>query len=148
MTTRKILKCFECQLLGYCRNRQIKLVPTARLEDAEYIRDLKSFTCSLGVSDADWQEHINDLYRDMSGWIIGHNGTEVFLNMEEFERPSIREWFRDFAQPCPPHVMPRVRCEAKERVRILATVLSAHFPVQSVLWGIRPANDNHAPRRF
>lgn len=146
MTPRKRLKCLECQLFGYCRNRQTKLVATAQVADSEYIRDLKSFARSLGVSDADWQEYISDLYRDMPGWIVGLNGSEVFLNMEEFERPSIREWFRDFLRPCPLTAQPRVRREATERVRILATILSAHYPVQAALWGVRPANDNRAPK--
>ena len=68
---------------------------------------------------------------------------EIYLNMQEFERLHIREWFRDFCcTPCSPDVEPRVRGEAKERVRILATILKAHNPDEALIWGVRAANDN------
>jgi len=41
-------------------------------------------------------------------------GRTVFLDMGVFEVPHIRDWFRDFyCTPCPPHITPYVRGEAK-----------------------------------
>ncbi len=137
--------CPNCIVRGYCSNRHVLLVTDDLLDSPEYIRDLKAFCHGLGVSDCAWQDYLCDLYRDFPGWIVAPEDIEVFLNMEEFERPSIREWFRDFAQVCPPDVTPRVRREARERVRIMATILSAYSPVNAGLWGIQPANDNKPP---
>lgn len=139
--------CPDCVGNGYCSKQNVPLVGDHQIGNPDYLRDLKAFVKSLDVSDCRWHEHLSNLYRDFPGWVIGPGGREVFLNMEEFERQGIREWFRDFLRPCPDTVQPRVRREAVERVRILATILSAHFPVQSALWGVRPANDNRPPNQ-
>ena len=63
---------------------------------------------------------------DLRGCIVDQAGRTVFLDMEVFEAPHIRDWFRDFCcTPCPSHITPYVRGEAKECVRILATILFA-----------------------
>nr|WP_281721263.1 hypothetical protein [Nitrosomonas nitrosa] len=113
------------------------------IENPEYVRDLRCFAYGLRISSHDWLEFLTDLYRDYPGRIIDARGAEVFLNMEEFETAGIREWFRDFCCTlCPPDVTPRVRPEAWERVRALATILRAHFPEAAMVWGVRAANDN------
>lgn len=139
--------CMQCIGQGFCPKISVRFVSEQQVKDSDYIRDLKAFARRLEISDCAWHEYLTDLYKDYPGWVIGPSGREVFLNMEEFERQGIREWFRDFLRPCPDTVQPRVRREAVERVRILATILSAHCPVQSALWGVRPANDNRPPNQ-
>ena len=141
-----IFLCSECRLNGYCRRIVAPVVSDDQLKSPEYIRDLRNFAASRGVTAESWLDHLADLYRDYPGWIIGPDGQEELLDLEQFERPHIREWFRDFCNGvCPPDVTPRVRVEARERVRILATILAARYPVDAMLWGVRPANDNRAP---
>lgn len=135
--------CLNCLSRGYCRRLRVEIVGDEDLANPEYIRDLRAFALGLGVNDEDWREFVSDLYRDYRGWIARANGTEIFLDMDEFERPSIREWFRDFCcTPCPAHVTPRVKPEAWERVRVLATILSATYPHDARFWGLRGDNDN------
>lgn len=142
---------FACLIHGFCRNTRTPLVTDDELDDSEFIRDLRATTFDEGVSDSEWHEHVTALYRDMRGWVENTESDgdkEVFLDMEEFEIPSIREWFRDFCcTPCPPEVTPRVRPEARERVRVLATILRATYPVRASLWGVRAANLPHPPQR-
>jgi len=140
--------CPSCILLGYCRNRSAWLVTDKELDNPEFVRDVREAARAEAVSPDHWIDHITRLYRDYRGWITVIGGGRVFLDMDEFERPSIREWFRDFCvTPCPPEITPRVRDEARERVRILATILRALNPERAQFWGLRSDNDNEPTAR-
>ena len=110
-----MLLCPLCRLDGYCRNLSVELVKDRDLDNSEYIRDLRAFAFGLSINDKDWHERLSNFYRDYQGWVVGAEKREVFMDMEEFEREHIREWFRDFCcTPCPSNVVPRVRPEARE----------------------------------
>lgn len=144
-STVSINLCIYCLSRGFCHQLKSPLVRNCQIGNSDYIRDLKAFAYTLGIKGGDWQDFLSDLYRDYPGWITKPNGTEALLDMGEFERPFIREWFRDFCcTPCPDHVTPRVQTKALERVRILATILTASFPHAALFWGIRADNDNDA----
>ncbi|WP_417449549.1 hypothetical protein [Kordiimonas sp.] len=135
--------CIRCLCLGYCRKRAAKLVVDGELNNPDFIRDLRSYTSSLEVSCDQWQDYLADLYRDYPGQILDQHGREVFLDMEVFEVPNIRYWFRDWCNtPCPTNIVPRLRAEARTRVQVLATILRAHNPGAATTWGVRAANDN------
>lgn len=138
--------CNQCLTLGYCRRLQDRLVTDGELANPEFIRDVRRHAHSFGFGRDAWLDRLTDLYRDYPGRIVDINGEEVALEFEAFEQcDSIADWFREFAcTPCPEGVIPRVRREAWERVRVMATILRAHAPEQASLWGIRPAND-HTP---
>lgn len=137
--------CVQCYLVGYCRRLQARLVTDADLANPEFIRDLRHHAYGLGLTRDAWVSQLTDRYRDYQGTIIDADGADVLLDMEVFEHPGIRDWLRDFAcTPCPADVTPRVRREAWERVRVMATILRAVAPEQAGLWGVRPAND-HTP---
>lgn len=141
--------CVPCRLLGYCQRIKTPHVTDDELANPEFVRDLRATAYDEGVSDSEWHDHVTDLYRDMRGWVVDEESAhenEVLLDMRNFDIPSIREWFRDWCcEPCPPEVTPRVRPEAKERVRVLATILRGTYPVRASLWGVRPANNNRPP---
>ena len=59
--------CARCLSLGYCKNSTRQLVRDAQLEDPEYLRDLRNFAASLGISADHWLDHLMDMYRDFSG---------------------------------------------------------------------------------
>lgn len=135
--------CPTCLGVGYCRELNTPLVTDAELADPEFIRDLRNFASGLPLNCYDWLDGLSDLYRDYPGWIMGPDGQEVLLDMEQFEQPNICYWFREFCcTACPPNVTPRVRKEARERVRVLATILRARFRGDALMWGLRAANDN------
>lgn len=137
--------CVHCLTLGYCKNSTRQLVRDAQLENPEYLRDLRNFAASLEISADHFLDYLLNLYRDYRGRIVS-NGNEVFLNTEEFETDSIREWFRDWAcTPVPDGVRPRLREESRERIRLLGTILSTKFAFEAELWGVRAANDNRPP---
>ena len=135
--------CVHCLTLGYCKNSTRQLVRDAQLEDPEYLRDLRNFTASLEISADHWLDYLVDMYRDFSGRIVS-NGQDVFLDTQEFEKiSSTREWLRDWAcVRVPDHIRPRLREESRERIRVLATILSTQFPFEAGMWGVRPANGN------
>jgi hypothetical protein len=135
--------CAQCLPLGYCRRLQSKVVSDAELSNPEFIRDLRGHAYGRGFTRDAWLDKLANFYRDYPGTITDENGTEVMLDMEVFEHPGIRDWLRDFAcTPCPVEVTPRVRREAWERVRVMATILRAHAPEEASQWGVRAANMN------
>lgn len=136
--------CNQCLTRGHCRHLQSKVVSDAELSNPEFIRDLRRHALGLRFGRDAWLDKLADLYRDYPGRIVNVDGCEAALDFEPFEQcDSIAEWFREFAcTPCPDDVIPRVRREAWERVRVLATVLRAVAPEQASLWGVRPANDH------
>ena len=102
--------CASCYL-GSCRQERKSLfVSNEELANSEFIRDGRAACLRENIMPEAWIEHVNDLYRDFPGRIFDTEGHEIILNMEVFEVPFIREWFRDFAcTPCPANVVPRVR---------------------------------------
>lgn len=118
--------CALCIIEDRCE--RTPLVTDRELTDPAFIRSLRDLCTSLNVSSYQWLDFLTDLYRDYRGCIVDEAGRTVLLDMEVFEVPHIRDWFRDFCcTPCPPHITPYVRGEAKERVRILATILRARW---------------------
>lgn len=135
--------CPQCYCCGYCRKSVVQIVSDKQIANPEYIRDLRAFTAKLDIEADRWRCYLVDCYRDFSGWIAGEGGAEVFLDTSELERPHIREWCRDWlCKPCSPDVTPRVRAEARERIRVVATILTATYPAKAQFWGMRGANDN------
>ena len=141
--------CFNCILLGYCRNKNTVVVSDLELQNPEFIRDVREFCYERNISSHFWQVYLTDLYRDYQGRIITSDGREYYMHMDVFEIPSIRDWFRDFCStPCPPHITPRIHTNTRKRVRVLATIIKAHHPRAAMMWGVRPANDNVPPEKF
>ena len=114
--------CALCIIEDTCA--RTRLVTDRELADPAFIRRLRNVCLRLNVSSYQWLDLLTDLYRDYRGCIVDEAGRTVYLDMDVFEIPHIRDWFRDFCcTPCPTHITPYVRGEAKERVRILATIL-------------------------
>lgn len=117
--------CALCIIEDRCERTPI--VTDRELADPAFIRALRDLCYSLNVSSYHWLDFLTDLYRDNRGCIVDEAGRIVLLDMEVFEVPHIRDWFRDFCcTPCPLHITPYVRGEAKERVRVLATILRSN----------------------
>lgn len=118
--------CSLCIIENTCT--QTWLVTDRELSDPAFIRRLRDFCFALNISSYHWLDFLTDQYRDLRGCIVDERGRTVFLDMDVFEVPHIRDWFRDFCcTPCPPHITPYVRGEARERVRIIGTLLLVHY---------------------
>lgn len=140
--------CTRCLAKGFCQDKKHPIVSDQVIRDPLYLRDLKAFlktyTFEAHIAPSEWPDHFADLYRDYTGWLHDAEGNEVFLNMDALEFEFAREWFRDFIELVQPGVMPRLRREAVERVRIIATLMSIYHPAQAMRWGKPAANDNEA----
>ena len=133
--------CVKCSLLGYCNKKPVRLVTDAELSNPQFLKGVRATARALNYSPSDWLDRIYDFYRDFDGMIVDANCEEVYLDLEVFETESIREWFRDWIlKPMAEGVRPRLRGESKERIRIIATILRAQFPFDTIHWLV--ANDN------
>lgn len=140
------MHCYRCLGLGYCPKIRTLIVSDLELSNPEFLRSVRLTAYRHNISSYQWLDEVYSLYRDYHGWICDERGQEVLLDLEVFETPNIRTWFRDFCcRPLPEGSMPRVRGESKERVRVLATILRARFPVSAATWGVWVANDNRPP---
>lgn len=138
--------CSACLTLGYCKKRLSRVVTDNEIKNAEFVRDVRSFAFRLGVHPTSWPDFIMDLYRSFPGRIVDSSNREVFLETDEMlDDPAIVGWFKDWACTAPSRTGAlRVRKQAYERVRIVATILRAQHPGPAQFWGIRSkaANDN------
>ena len=151
-------------LLGSYSQTPTRLVDDRELDNPAFLRDFKNFAAGLSLSPGRWVDYLSNEYMHFPGTII-HQGKQVSLDLEVFEVPEddlfntndnpvtdhdaeviherLRNWFKEFCRPCPAHVTPHVRKEARERVRVMATILRARNPKAAMLWGRMDAvNDN------
>jgi hypothetical protein len=135
--------CLACLKLGCCRRKSVRLVSHRELASPSFISDVRTFAHSLRLSRDAWQNQLVDWYRDYPGRIVDMSGNEVDLDISVFEVSSIRDWFRDTCCRQPTINGGRyVRAEARQRFIVMATILRATFPTESLMWGMRAANDN------
>ena len=138
-----MLLCSKCIAHGYCARIVNFLVSDDELSNRFFVADVRKTTSRLNLSASEWMEFVHDIYRDYIGTIVDQSGREVFVDTTHFDFPHAREWFRDWV--CTPprsNNGVRLRREARERVRALATIVRASYPERAITWGLRPANDN------
>lgn len=151
--------CPLCPCRARCA-RGVRLVNDRELSNPEFVRDVRDFGFGLSKRPSEWLDFVLELFARFEGCVIDDRGHPVRLNTEIFLPTDkqisdgvgavieyrMRNWFEEtFATPVPESVTPHVRIEAKERFRIVATILRARFPAQAAMWGVRAANDNFAP---
>lgn len=148
--------CPYCISRGPCK-RGARLVDDYELSNPEFLRDVRNFAARLSIRPCDWLDYILDLLSRFDGCLVDATGKPAWLDTEAFlptdeeidlgQASSIdarmRNWFDEtFSAPVPHDVAPRIRREARERFRVVATTLRAQFPADAVMWGVRAANDN------
>ncbi len=135
--------CYRCINQGYCKSTMSLIVSDAELNNPEFIRDVRETAYSMKVPKGKWLTLTSNLYRDYLGSIVDGAWQEKFLDMNVFEVAYIEDWFKVWCNTkCPTHVKPSVHPKARERVRVLATILRASFPETAQNWGYSGANDN------
>lgn len=139
--------CPQCFLQGYCRTLRARLITDEELSSPFFLSDVRSYAYRLDISCDVWPGFLTDAYRDYPGTIRNAQGRPVDLDTEVLDAPSIRYWFRDTCKPVVGNAVPRLRIEARERFRVVATILRARDPAGTRLWGVRAANDEE-PQSF
>lgn len=141
--------CKHCEIFGECSYGDVTIVTPAEVRKRVFLFDLKLTAHLLHVSQAAWLDHVYDLYGQVEGCFRDEVGNLIDLNLEVFSSKSIEFWFRDNICKGPDYVTEhRVRSEALGRYIVLGSILKAHYPGVSAVWGQRkPANDNEAPRK-
>lgn len=148
--------CPLCPCRARCA-RGVRLVSDRELSNPEFVRDVRDFGFGLSKRPSEWLDFVLELFARFEGCVIDDGGHPVRLNTEIFLPTDkqisdgvgavieyrMRNWFEEtFATPVRANVVPRVRCEARERLRVVATILRARFSIEGMMWGVRPANDN------
>lgn len=116
---------------------RVRIVTDVELENDLLLDDVQSFLRMISIP-----------RRQFVGWMYGifDCGVNVRLvdefgnkattaHLDQIEREHFDLWLRDWIKVRPPHVKRRIRMEAKERVRLLITMLRMIFPKESTTWG-------------
>lgn len=148
--------CQECRFLGYCRKLQCKIVTNTEIADERFIRAIRQHAYELKIPGRRWPDVLSNWLRDYPGRFFDALGQIKELDLIHIEYPEGQEtdeapyarWYQEFCNtPCPKGTTPFVRREARERVRIVATLLRARYPVRASTWGKVAANDNRSPNQ-
>ena len=144
-----------CSLIGFCQRRCVPIVNDAETRNPDLVRAVRNFCASLNVPAGQMLDYLADTYRDLDAEITVAHGKAIFLDFSPLETDPddadilvncprgerLRDWFRTMTTPVPESVTPYIRAEAKERFRILATIIIAANP--QLNWPrTLPANDN------
>lgn len=147
--------CQPCFLRGFCQRRCVPIVNDAETCNPELVRAVRNFCAELNVPAGQMLDYLADRYRDLNAEITDAQGKAIFLDFSPLETDPddadilvhcprgerLRDWFRTMTTAVLDNVTPYIRGEAKERFRILATIIIAANP--DINWPrILPANDN------
>lgn len=141
--------------VNYISERRVSIINDTEIANAAMVRAIRNFCAGLDISAGQMLDYLADTYRDLDADIVDKDGFLIFLDLTPLETDPddldmlvhckrserVRDWFRTMTMPVPDHVTPYVRGEAKERFRILATIIIAHNP--QIAWPRTiPANSN------
>ncbi len=131
-----MMLCLECVKNGYCVRITSRVVTIDEVLDPLFVYDVRDFCWRLGISRDAWLDRLAGWLRDFDGHFVDQAGRSVEIDLESFDTPSIRYYFRDNA--CTrPNPNGYVHPMAVERFRVMATILKARFPVVASTWGKR-----------
>lgn len=128
--------CSECEIKGYCKEIKVEIVSLSDMQNPQYVYDVRDFCWRLGISRDAWLDRLAGWLRDFDGHFVDQTGRSLEIDLEAFDTPSIRYYFRDNA--CTrPNPNGYVHPMAVDRFRVMATIVKARFPVVASTWGKR-----------
>lgn len=140
--------CIKCLRLSFCRKKRARVVSDEEMENPHFINDARQTIgdrLSAAPDGIDVIDVLMSLYRDYPGRIVDARGVEVFLDTDLLETEQARAWLRAFLRADGPRRRAAyLRPEARERFRIIASIIRAAYPDEAMMWGVRPVNDNAA----
>jgi len=147
--------CSSCFLVGFCELNKVYIVNDAEINEPNLVKAVRNFLSENTVKPSQLIDWVFDLYRDLNANIVDQNGEQIFLELDALEysddlmdtslatqeKERLRDWCRTMTTPVAVNATPYVRAEAKERFRLLATIIIAANP--DIGWPrILPENDN------
>lgn len=116
----------------------MQLINLAQVETMETLNNIRAYCHAVALehrlSNQDWLDWLTNEYRDLREPLIDPGGREVLLDMECFETPTIRFWFRDFLKTQPRSKVLRLRQESRPRLFALMNILAARDPLAAAYW--------------
>ena len=136
--------CNDCFLAAQCQKLNVQIVSLADVADPAFVYDVRDFCWRLGISRDAWLDRLADWLRDFNGQFVDEAGQPVEINLDAFDGPNVRYYFRD--NGCTrPNPNGYVHPIATERFRVVATILKARFPVVASTWGKREREEQTFP---
>lgn len=121
-----------------CTGRiSVRLVSDAELADPVFLADVKTFASRLRIPRRRFVDWLVDGLRDTETALLDEHGSPVEIDLEAIEHEAVEMWLKDWLRMPERHAVPRLRIEARERVRLVATLLRMIFPKESAVWGQR-----------
>lgn len=128
--------CNDCFLAAQCQKLNVQIVSLADVADPAFVYDVRDFCWRLGISRDAWLDRLADWLRDFNGQFVDEMGQPVEIDLDAFDGPNVRYYFRD--NGCTrPNPNGYVHPIATERFRIVSTILKARFPAVASTWGRR-----------
>jgi hypothetical protein len=119
-----------------CQKLNVQIVSLADVADPAFVYDVRDFCWRLGISRDAWLDRLADWLRDFNGQFVDEAGQPFEINLDAFDGPNVRYYFRD--NGCTrPNPNGYVHPIATERFRVVATILKARFPAVASTWGKR-----------
>ncbi len=125
---------FEFESYGFTPKIKTTIVEDADLSDALLVFHVRHFLNAQNIGCSAMADWLVDLYRDYKGIIVDAHGQEIFLNTEVLFEIG-HEWYRDLMKVPPLSNRLHVRREARQRWRVMLTILRACFPEEAQKWG-------------
>lgn len=121
----------------------VTIVSDRELDSPAWLADAKSFTQRLRVPRSRIRDFLADGLRDTDTVLVTESGDRACVDLEEIEKDDgddcetdgFEWWYKDWTRKTPPGVTPRLRVEARERVRVITTILRMIFPKETSVWG-------------
>lgn len=147
----------DCSTNSCSDNQHVTLVNDHEIADTNFVRAIREFVGAMPISPTEWIETPHDLYRDLEACIVDDQDRCVELDMTPLDidpgeadsfvacprQETLRDWYRGLCRPIRANAKPYVRSEARERFRLLATLIIAWNP--QINWPRSiPANSNYA----
>lgn len=136
--------CKKCLIQGFCRAEERKIVTSTELENDFFRVDACNsiYNDVIGIPYRQCPDYYANKYRDFNGWFSDEDGNEIFPDLNPlWNAPD--EWWRDnFYHHYHDGKPLALRTENRERLTGLFSLYRALNPKSTLIWGIRPANDN------
>ena len=113
------------------------------LDNPLWLSDAKEFIRKLQISRTKIRDYLADGLRDSKVILVELDGKRTHVEFHHLEKSDgddddsdgFEWWYKDWCKPTPPGVTPRLRREARERVRAITTIVRMMFPKETSVWG-------------
>ncbi|MFA7586941.1 MAG: hypothetical protein WCY11_12225 [Novosphingobium sp.] len=102
------------------------------LDNANKLREVQVFMDDRDVPRRKKLEFFTNLNLNYPGTFRLPDGSPTFLDMNVFETKAIDRWFVDWALKARLGLVPRIRTEAKARIKTIGSLMDAYRPLANL----------------